>query len=137
MDKLRNDGRTVESVRVVVHTLGPWPNGTMSDNHWSIYLILAKNDGSVRMNMRAELDNPRGTLEWSPNLPYTKTSSAIKYWDYTVNPGVKVANVYELVMVNGRNQYSMSAGGSGCRDWMCVCSQRSLSGHLLTTSIDI
>lgn len=133
MDKLRNDGRTVERVRVVVHTLGPWPNGTMSDNHWSIYLILASNGGSVRMNMKAELDDPKGTLEWSPSLPYILTSSAIQHWDYVVNPGVKVANLYGLVMGKARHQYSMSAGGSGCRYWMYLCSEQPLPGHLLTT----
>ncbi len=118
MNKLRTDGRTVERVRVVVHTLGAWPNGTMSDNHWSIYLILANNGGSVRMNMKAELDDPKGTLEWSTNLAYTLTNSAIEHWDYMVNPGVTVANMYGLVIGKGRDQYSMSGGGSGCRFWM-------------------
>ena len=122
MNKLRNDGRSVDQVRVVVHTLGPWPNREMSDNHWSIYLILAKNSGSVRMNMKAELDDPKGTLEWSPNLPYTKTNSAIQHWDYNVSPGVTVGSVYGLVMEKGRDQYNMSGGGSGCRYWVYVIS---------------
>jgi len=61
MNKLRDDNRIVDKARVVVHTSGAWPSGTMSDNHWSIYLILANNGGSVRMNMRAEFDDPTGS----------------------------------------------------------------------------
>ena len=118
MDKLRNDGRIVDEVRVVVHTLGAWPNGLMSDNHWSIYLLLAHKGGSVRMNMTAEADDPKGTLKWSPDLVYTDTASAIQRWDYKLHPGVTVGNVYRMVMEWGRDQYSMSGGGSGCRYWV-------------------
>ena len=115
---MHNDARPVQSVRVVVHTLGIWPNGTLSDNHWSIYLLLKNNDSSVRMNMKAELDNPKGILEWSPNLAYTLSTSAIRHWDYAFNLGVTVAKVYDLIMGNRRDQYMMSGGGSGCRWWM-------------------
>ena len=115
---LRNDARSVKSVRVVVHTLGVWPNGTISDNHWSIYLLLENNQSSVRMNMRAESGNPKGILEWSPNLAYTLHTSAIQHWDYSFISGVTVANVYDLIMRNRRDQYKMSGGGSGCRWWM-------------------
>ncbi|KAL9132244.1 MAG: hypothetical protein Q9217_000048 [Psora testacea] len=68
--------------------------------------------------MKAELDDPKGTLEWSPILTYTLTNSAIEHWDYEVKPEVKVANVYGLVMGRGRDQYNMSGGGSGCRYWV-------------------
>ena len=115
---LHNDTRSVQGVRVVVHSSGIWPNGNMSDNHWSIYLLLQDNDSSVRMNMRAESNNPRGILEWSPNLAYTLTASAIKHWDYSFKSGVTVAKVYNLIMGNRRDQYRMSGGGSGCRWWM-------------------
>ena len=115
---LRTDTRPVKTVRVVVHTSGIWPNGTMSDNHWSIYLLLENNNRSVRMNMMAESDNPKGTLEWSPNLDYTLSTSAIRHWDYPFMSGVTVANVYDLIMGNRRDQYMMSGGGSGCRWWM-------------------
>ena len=109
------DTRAVTVVRVVVHTIGAWPNG-MSDNHWSIYLLMA--DGqSVRMNMRAELGDPKGTLEWQ-SLAYTLTTSAIKHWDFPTKPDVTVKEMYDLVMRKGRDQYNMSGGGSGCRWWM-------------------
>lgn len=120
MENLRKNSRIVESVRIIVHTTGIWPNETMSDNHWSIYLILAKNDDSVHMNMKAELNDPKDTLEWSPKLLYTLTNSAIKHWDYKVKKGVTIANVYELVIMKRRNHYSMFSGGFGCRYWMYV-----------------
>lgn len=47
-----NDHRPVSHVRVVVHTLGP-ASPTTSDNHWSVYLILANGSGSVRVNIAA------------------------------------------------------------------------------------
>ena len=111
------DARPVENARVVVHTLGAWPNGTMSDNHWSIYLILKNNAASVRINMRAELNDPKGILDWS-NLGYILSTSAINHWDYSFNSGVTVAKVYNIIMGNHRDQYTMSGGGSGCRWWM-------------------
>lgn len=71
------DQRVVDLVRVVVHTLGP-AGPTISDNHWSIYLLLAHGQGSVRMNMRADPGYVNGILSWtgqpdrhtfSPNPP--------------------------------------------------------------------
>lgn len=72
------DARSVKSARVVVHTLGTWPNGTMSDNHWSIYLILDNNATPVRVDTRAELTDPKGILDRS-DLSYTLSTSAIQY----------------------------------------------------------
>ena len=115
---LRNDARRVSSVRVVVHTLGVWPNRMMSDNHWSIYLLLTDEDGSVRINMTAELGDPKGRLEWSPNLGYALSASAIQYWDYSLDSGLTVAKVYNLIIGNRRDEYLMAGGGSGCRWWM-------------------
>lgn len=110
------DKRTVDKVRVVVHTLGAWPNGTMSDNHWSIYLLLT-NSTSVRMNMRAELDDPTGHLEWS-SLNYTLTNSAITHWDYQAKAGTTVRAIFHLIYQKHREKFTMSGGGSGCRWWM-------------------
>ena len=56
-----NDTRLVKTVRVVVHTTGP-AGPTISDNHWSIYLLLHAG-GSVRLNMAAEEGYINGTLE--------------------------------------------------------------------------
>ena len=115
MTSFTSDNRIVTSVRVVVHTTGSWPNG-MSDNHWSIYLLL-QTDSSVRMNMTAELDDPEGSLVLS-SLGYGLTTSAIRNWDYPTTPGASVAQIYQLLLSKGRDQYSMSGGGSGCRWWV-------------------
>lgn len=117
MNDTTNDNRIVEKIRIVVHTLGPWPNGTMSDNHWSIYLILSDQGSSVRANMTADLEDPTGRLEWS-SLAYEKTNSAIEFWDYPVVSRVSVRQIYWLIMEKGRDKYKMSGGGSGCRYWM-------------------
>ena len=110
-----NDTRVVTTVRVVVHTTGPWPNG-MSDNHWSIFLLLAENI-SVRMNMTAELNDPTGFLKWT-TLNYVLTQSAIEHWDFKTASNVTVSDIYRLVTGNHRDEYKMSGGGSGCRWWM-------------------
>ncbi|KAH6691823.1 hypothetical protein BKA61DRAFT_625250 [Leptodontidium sp. MPI-SDFR-AT-0119] len=88
IDKLMKDGRIVTHARVVVHTTGPLgPNTPMSDNHWSIYLLLSKG-GSLRLNMRADWDDEaeawdtKGILDCSTHT-YTQTNSCIEYWDYS------------------------------------------------------
>lgn len=75
------DQRRVDFVRVVVHTLGP-AGPTISDNHWSIYLLLAEGQGSVRMNMRADPGYMNGTLAWTKQA-YLLTQSAIRHWDFS------------------------------------------------------
>lgn len=113
---IQQDQRSVTQVRVVVHTTGP-AGPTTSDNHWSIYLILANNAGSVRINMRAEYDDPTGILEWTDHT-YGLTSSAISHWDFPVGPGIQVLHVSRTIYSLGRHKYEMSGGGSGCRYWV-------------------
>ena len=44
---------------IVVHRTGAGtPDG--SDNHWSIYLVLKNDQGSVRANMRADFNDITG-----------------------------------------------------------------------------
>lgn len=116
MSEIGADNRLVKRVRVVVHTQGVWPNSTMCENHWSIFLILAHEE-SVRMNMTADYGNPTGRLEWR-SLLYTVSVSTIKSWDYQAASGLSVGQVYHLVKCNGRDKYEMSGGGSGCRYWV-------------------
>lgn len=107
----------VALLRVVVHTMGP-ATPTMSDNHWSIYLVAPNAAGSVRINMMApEYGDPTGILVWSQHQ-YTVTTSAIKHWDYSVEPNVKVGHIADLIIRLRRDQYDMSGGGSGCRWWV-------------------
>lgn len=114
---LPNDARAVITARVIIHNTERWPNGVMCDNHWSIYLILKDKPQSVRMNMTKELDDPTWKLIWTDN-DYVMSTSRIDIWDYSLKSGVTVATLYNLIMKNQRNQYTMSAGGSGCRWWM-------------------
>lgn len=113
---VKNDERSVVALRVVVHTTGP-AGPTTSDNHWSIYLRLADDDGSVRMNMAAEYGNPTGTLRWSYH-DYDLTNSALRWWDFPAVQGVKVWHIATLLYNLGRQNYEMSGGGSGCRYWV-------------------
>ncbi|KAH8802541.1 hypothetical protein F5884DRAFT_887183 [Xylogone sp. PMI_703] len=133
---LQGDTRIVESARVVVHTLGQLgPRTPMSDNHWSIYLILADNKGSVRVNMRAEFDDPQGILDWEPSLPFTLPYSALNYWDYQLREGISVGWIYRLLISNGRDQYRFSGGGYGCRYWVyTIISDFSAQGCLKSTN---
>ena len=56
INKLLNDERTVTQARVVIHTTGPLgPSTPMSDDQWSIYLLLVKGR-SLRLNMRVGWD---------------------------------------------------------------------------------
>lgn len=110
-----NDTRLVKTVRVVVHTAGA-AGPTISDNHWSIYLLL-HGGGSVRINMRADPGYVNGILEWKEHQ-YLLTSSAIRYWDYPVPGNVRVCDIARLLYAAKRQQYDMSGGGSGCRYWV-------------------
>jgi len=96
------DQRRVDFVRVVVHTLGP-AGTTISDNHWSIYLLLADGQGSVRMNMRADLGYVNGTLAWTQQA-YLLTQSAIRHWDFRVALGVQVQHIAALIQQLGRQR---------------------------------
>ncbi|KAJ9253036.1 hypothetical protein DTO280E4_8389 [Paecilomyces variotii] len=113
---VQHDVRPVDQVRVVVHTMGV-SGPTTSDNHWSIYLVLPNNTGSIRINMRAEYEDPTGLLEWTSHI-YAVTTSAIKYWDFPAASGVQVAHIARLIYGLGRHKYEMSGGGSGCRYWV-------------------
>ena len=114
---MAKDSRIVEAISVVVYTTGRWPNGRMSDNHWSFYFLIANGKGSVRMNMTAEPNDPTGNLQWSPSLPYRISNTAIRNWYYETVKRVSVKMIHALVIGNRRDQYNMSGGGSDCRYW--------------------
>ncbi|KAH7305399.1 hypothetical protein BKA65DRAFT_520903 [Rhexocercosporidium sp. MPI-PUGE-AT-0058] len=78
IDKLLNDRRVMTQARVVVHTTGPLgPNTPISDNHWSIYLLLAA-DISIGQIC---------TLLWNKERDAYKMSgggSGCRYWVYSI-----------------------------------------------------
>lgn len=112
-----HDERFVQRVRVVAHTLGPAGLNT-SDNHWSIYLLLA-NNASIRVNMAAEPGYINGELRLT-SQNYQLTNSAITHFDYQVLGTRRVADFLRTIYQNRRHVYEMSGGGSGCRYWMQV-----------------
>lgn len=77
MSSFLDDKQVVDEIPIVIHSLGAWPNDTISDNHESIYLFVA-NDTSIRMNMRVELENSLGHLEWN-SLNYALTNLAVDH----------------------------------------------------------
>lgn len=89
-----NDTRLVRTIRIVVHTTGA-AGPTISDNHWSIYLLL-RDGGSVRLNMRAEPGYVNGILEWTEH-PYILTISAVNHWDFPVVGQVRVCDIARLL----------------------------------------
>jgi hypothetical protein len=109
------DQGVVHMVRVVVHTLGS-AGPTISDNHWSIYLILDGGE-SVRINMTAEPGYIDGYLDWTKQN-YTLTRSAIRCWDFQAVQGLQVHHIANLIYQLRRDRYNMSGGGSGCRYWV-------------------
>lgn len=113
--ELARDTRRITKFREVVHTLGAAGPNT-SDNHWSLYLVLERDQGSVRVNMRAEAGFIDGILDWTVQA-YTETASRIQYWDYEAGNGARVCDIVDMIYRNGRHLYDMSGGGSGCRWW--------------------
>ncbi|KAH6696534.1 hypothetical protein BKA61DRAFT_249115 [Leptodontidium sp. MPI-SDFR-AT-0119] len=114
-NNVSKDDATVSHARVVAHV--SQVVGGISENHWSIYLLL-QGGLSVRMNMRAGIidDTDTGTLEFN-EYTYQLTASALKYWDYEMVPKVTVKMVKDVIYYRGRDQYQFSGGGSGCRYW--------------------
>lgn len=118
--EVRADVRKIKSIYIVVHTMGP-VSDIISDNHWSVYLVLdSVRDSSVRLNMiQLQDEDPTGTLQWSW-LPYIRTTSAIKTFPFPTIDGLCVCHVAEMIYQQGRHRYSFSGGGSGCRAWVSV-----------------
>lgn len=67
--EIAQDTRCITKSREVVHTLGP-AGTTTSDYHWSFYLILEPNQGSIHVNMRAEPGYIDGILDWTAQAYY-------------------------------------------------------------------
>lgn len=110
--------RVIISFRVVAHRKGPiLPGGTMSQNHWSIYLIHA--GGSVRLSMGPKdgwtpLSNGRA-LEVKSFSHIGITNSAVKHWDFTAAGNLSVRHVIQLIQHNNLQKYETNDVGVGCR----------------------
>lgn len=109
------DNAIITHARVVAH-LSQDLGGGLSENHWSIYLLLEGGRRSVRMNMTADYGDPTGRIEWT-TYNYQLTTSTLQHWDYLLAAGVTVKTVRDLVLHYRRDRYRFSGGGSGCRYW--------------------
>lgn len=117
IDIFRNDQRTFDKVRIVVHSTNVWPSG-LSENHVSIFLLIRNEEKSVRLNMRTEDGYISGYLEWSRH-DYQRSQSAIVAEDYQLKIGdTTVSMFYNARRNSGLHQYEFSGGGSGCRYWV-------------------
>lgn len=104
----------VVKIRIVAHTMG-MAGWDKSRNHWSIYLILAGEATSVRLNMSLEsggADN--GTFSATP-YHYVLSSTCLRYFDYSTCNGLSVGQCLNLIYDNHRQNYQMTESGNGCR----------------------
>jgi len=104
----------VTHVRVVAH-LSQDLGGGVSENYWSIYLLLEAG-ASIRMTMTADHGDPTGRLEFR-RYTYQLTNSAVQYWDFPTAAGLLASYIHVMVYNLGRDRYMFSGGGSGCRFW--------------------
>lgn len=110
---------TVETVRIVAHTMGPVaPGAQLSQNHWSIYLVVGES-ASVRLNMipSTKEGDDKGIFHVTRHL-YTLTNSAVRYFDFGVANKMIVRQVLDLIASKKRHQYIMTPTGVGCRHWV-------------------
>lgn len=112
----------VVTIRFIVHKLGSPIGWDAFCNHWSIYLILANEEGSVRFDM----SRPRNANVWSftaTHHPTTLPDSHLTHFDYPTCPGLQVRHCLDLIHKNARQNYRMtlpSSSGDGNRFWMYV-----------------
>ena len=117
LDYFQNNTSKFKTIRVTIHTTGPWPNNSPhSDNHVTILLLLEEG-GAIQVDMRTEPNDRRGQLLWKL-VGYQQSSSEIKHVDYQLAAAVEVKVLYNAIRYEwGYHQYLFSAGGSGCHYW--------------------
>jgi hypothetical protein len=108
---------TVIKARFVVHTIG-LAGWNKSRNHWSIYLILAGEISSVRLNMSLASGNDENGTFTTTLHQYALTTSSLRYFDYNVHPGLTVGQYISLIITKERHMYQMTDSGNGCRFWV-------------------
>ncbi|WPB01335.1 uncharacterized protein RHO25_005959 [Cercospora beticola] len=96
------------------------PGGQLSQNHWSIYLILANGAGSVRFSMTADDRNPKneqGIFNVTQHN-YQVTNSCVQFWDFPTRANLTVGAFLRNIGEHGRQRYRMTSNGTGCRYWV-------------------
>lgn len=113
------DTRKISHIRIVVHDASSRAKSLKTTrNHWSIYLILLNQAGTVRVNMTMSESNTE-ILEWTL-LSYPLSLSKIQDWDFKVVSNITVGKFYKLIHDNGRHRYVMGRQIDGDRFWMSV-----------------
>lgn len=111
----------VIAVRVIAHTMGSFvPGGQLSENHWSIFLLVP--NGSVRLNMTLRYPSTNvdiGALGIS-ELEFQHSLSATASWDFGVAQDAAVWHFTNSIVMHGRQNYRMAENGVDCRWWMYV-----------------
>lgn len=122
----------VTGIRVVAHSPGPIvPSGILSQNHWSIYLLV-EHGGSVRVNMALRYrEDQNGSLTLSLH-DYTHVHSEVKAFEVPVSPDVTIGKLLHAIWRKKRFRYKMTESGAGCRYWMWVVSPRFPDGVLFS-----
>ncbi|KAF2241874.1 hypothetical protein BU26DRAFT_535227 [Trematosphaeria pertusa] len=78
------------------------PNGDLSQNHWTIYLLL-NGSGSVQINMKTD-----------PRPSVVQGVYEVTRRSYRVSNGCTMQEISS----KGWHRYNMTAGGVGCRHWV-------------------
>ena len=95
----------VETVRVVAHTMGPVvPGGQLSQNHWSIYLLI-ESGGSVRLNMTITGPSDDTGKFSVTRHQYTETMSAVRYFDFATVNNITVGHILRVIQEKTRHRY--------------------------------
>lgn len=116
--KSSNVNAQVAKVRIVVHTTGyKKTHDGRSGNHWSIFLTLAGQTKSVRLNMSTDGLDDYGHFEVTDKT-YLVSNTRIQHFDYPVVPGKTVDDFCKMATSYGRDRYMMSGTGNGCRFWV-------------------
>ena len=110
--------KPVSTFRVVAHTLGPvMSGGALSQNHWTIYLLVP--GGSVQLNMKTNTNKnlSRGIYEVHERV-YEESNTAVRLFDIPAAAGLLVDYVEREIRTQRWDQYNMNENGVGCRWWM-------------------
>jgi hypothetical protein len=116
LNYFQNNTSKFRTIRVTIHTTGPWPNSSHSDTHVTIFLLLIEG-GAIQVDMRTDPGDRRGQLQWK-SVVYQQSSSEIKHVDYQLAVAVEVKVLYNAIRYDwSYHQYLFSPGGSGCHFW--------------------
>ncbi|KAJ9219559.1 hypothetical protein DTO027B5_4827 [Paecilomyces variotii] len=116
--------RQAEILELPVQSLIAVPHGKKANtNHWSLYLLTSDRT-SVRFDCQPSYYVPSTILPEGSKayliiseLAYPVSRDAQTQFRLNTAPGLKVKDVYDLLIQNGRHKYEFDTNGVGCRFW--------------------